>query len=109
MAVKRLPHGSAIPEGFQYCPGRVAIVTHRWRDPVEDKEFVGLSFLRRDGSHDPRPSVKHTIRGLALQGWRSASRDWVAWLRERESGIRAGRVVPMGKARKRDGTGKQKP
>ena len=58
---------------------RVAIVTHIWHDPVEDKEYVGLAYLRRNGSYG-KPTEKRTITGLARSGWRPASQDWVARL-----------------------------
>lgn len=59
---------------------RVAIVTHIWHDPVEDKEYVGLAYIRRDGSCG-KPTEKRTITGLARTGWRKAQLDWVARLR----------------------------
>ena len=60
-------------------PIRVAIVTHIWHDPVEDKEFVGIAYLRNNGSYG-KPTEKRTITGLARSGWREAKKDWVAML-----------------------------
>lgn len=71
-------------------PAQVAMVTHRWYDPVERKEYVALAPIRRDGTvGDPR--TKHTIRGLAQQGWRYAERDWLRYAQALE----AGEVVPL--------------
>lgn len=58
---------------------RVAVVTHIWFDPVDNKEYVALAYLKRDGSHG-RPKEKRTITGLARCGWRKASQDWIAYL-----------------------------
>lgn len=59
-------------------PPQIAMVTHIWDDPVEQKTFVGLALIRRDGTVG-RPTMKHTRRGLASNRWKPASRDWVAW------------------------------
>jgi len=56
---------------------RVAIVTHIWFDPVDAKEYVGLAYLRRDGTYG-KPTEKRTITGIARTGWRPAQRDWIA-------------------------------
>ncbi len=61
-------------------PVRVAIVTHIWHDPVEDKEFVGIAYLRAGGIYG-KPTEKRTIRGLANCGWRKAKIDWVSKLK----------------------------
>lgn len=71
---------------------RVAIVTHIWHDPVDDKEYVGLAYLRNDGSYG-KPTEKRTITGLARCGWRYAARDWVAFAQARHDA--GGTVVPM--------------
>ena len=63
---------------------RVAIVTHIWHDPVEDKTFAGLAYLRSDGSYG-KPVEKRTFRGLAMTGWRKASQDWIARLKAPEA------------------------
>ncbi len=55
---------------------RVAVVTDIWYDPVDRKEYVGLSYLKKDGTHD-RPTLKHTITGLARQGWKPARKNYV--------------------------------
>ena len=57
-------------------PYRVGIVTHIWEDPVEGKTFVGVAYIRRDGSYG-NPTVKRTITGLARAGWRRAQFDWI--------------------------------
>ena len=60
-------------------PVRVAIVTHVWFDPVDAKEYVGLAYLRKDGSYG-KPVEKRTITGLARCGWRKARQDWITVL-----------------------------
>ena len=60
--------------------GKVAIVTHVWHDPVDDKWYVALAYLLKDGSHR-KPALKHTITGLARAGWQYAQRDWVNYAR----------------------------
>lgn len=64
-------------------PIRVAIVTHIWHDPVDDKEYVGLAYIRRGGSYG-RPTEKRTITGLARCGWRKAEIDWLARIEAEE-------------------------
>ena len=73
-------------KGFSWYPGKtsdphmtiaVSIVTHIWFDPVDDKKYVGLSYLKADGSFG-KPTEKRTITGLARFGWRRASIDWVS-------------------------------
>jgi hypothetical protein len=54
----------------------VAMVTHIWDDPVEQKTYVGMAHIRRDGSVD-RPTMKHTKRGIGTNRWKPASRDWL--------------------------------
>ena len=73
-------------------PIRIAIVTHIWHDPVEDKEFVGLAYLRDDGSYG-KPTEKRTITGLARTGWRRAECDWIVRMKSmKEAG---GKVVSI--------------
>lgn len=55
----------------------VAVVTHIWFDPIDNKEYVALAYLRKDGSYG-KPVEKRTITGLARCGWEYASKDWVA-------------------------------
>ena len=45
----------------------VAIVTHIWFDPVDNKEYVGLAYLK-EGGHYGKPVEKRTITGLARCG-----------------------------------------
>ena len=60
---------------------RVAIVTHIWFDPVDNKEYAGIAYLKRDGSHG-KPTEKRTLTGLARCGWRKAQRDWIEHLQQ---------------------------
>lgn len=71
-------------------PARIAVVTHRWFDPVDRKEYIGIAPLRRDGTYGD-PKAKHTIQGLAQQGWRPATTDWI----QRCKAMEAGEVVPL--------------
>jgi hypothetical protein len=66
-------------------PVRVAIITHRWHDPVEDREYVALAPILRGGAVG-KPTLKHTIRGLAQAGWYPARRDWLAYARALDDG-----------------------
>ena len=75
---------------------QVAVVTDRWHDPVEQKDYIGIAVLRRGGEYG-RPTMKHTPRGLASNGWRPATRDWIAWAKDAAEGENAGKVVPMRK------------
>lgn len=77
---------------------RVSIATDIWFDPVEEKEFVGLAHLRSDGTYG-KPTEKRTIRGLAQCGYRSATRDWVEFLKQRAAAAEDGTIVPMFKRR----------
>ena len=52
-------------------------MTHIWFDPVDAKEYVGLAYIRRDGSYG-KPTEKRTLTGLARTGWRKAQKDWIA-------------------------------
>lgn len=72
----------------------IAVVTHRWLDPVEDKEYVGIADVLKGGVYG-KPNAKHTIRGLASQGWRPATRDWIAWAKERDAAVEQGKVVSL--------------
>lgn len=76
---------------------RVSIVTDIWFDPVERKTFIALSHLRSDGSYG-LPTEKRTIRGLAQCGYRTASRDWVSFLKDRASAD-PDKVIPFFKRR----------
>ncbi|MEM1344964.1 MAG: hypothetical protein AAGI34_10355 [Pseudomonadota bacterium] len=76
----------------------VAVVTHRWFDPVKDKEYVGLARIQADGSVG-MPTIKHTIRGLAQAGWYPAQRDWIAY----GQALKAGDVVPFNLKLRRHG------
>lgn len=66
-------------------PVRAAVVTHRWTDPVERKEYVGLAILKRGGEVG-EPTIKHTVRGLAQAGWYPARRDWLEYARALDAG-----------------------
>jgi hypothetical protein len=77
---------------------QIGVVTDRWFDPVDQKEYVGVAILRRGGVYG-HPTRKHTIRGLASNGWRPASRDWIAWAKERDEAVEVGKVVPLKKSR----------
>ena len=68
------PHHS----GLKGLSHEIAMVTHIWDDPVDRKTYVGLAYIRRDGTVGD-PAMKHTKRGLASNKWKPASRDWVAW------------------------------
>lgn len=59
---------------------RAAVITHIWYDPVDDKEYVGIAYIRRGGTYG-RPSEKRTITGIARSGWRKATTDWLAKLK----------------------------
>ena len=86
--------------GFNYCfergdrdperPVDVGVVTHRWTDHYERKEYVCLCRPLRGGSLS-NPFAKHTIKGLAQAGWIWARRDWIAYAKALE----AGEVVPL--------------
>ena len=75
---------------------QVAVVTDRWHDPVEGKDYVGIAMLRRGGVFG-KPTMKHTPRGLASNGWKPATRDWIAWAKEMDEGITVGKIVPLRK------------
>lgn len=66
-------------------PARVAVVTHRWHDPVECRDYVALAMILKGGKIT-EPKEKRTIRGLAQAGWRPASQDWLAYAAALESG-----------------------
>lgn len=74
----------------------IGIVTDRWFDPVDQKDYVGVAILRRGGVYGP-PTRKHSLRGLASNGWHPASRDWIAWAKELDSAVEVGKVVPLTK------------
>lgn len=76
-------------------PAQVAVVTHRWYDPIERREYVALASILRDGTVGD-PQIKHTIRGLAQQGWRYAERDWIRYAQA----LDAGEVVPIRRPKK---------
>lgn len=59
----------------------VAIVTNIFYDPVEDKEYVCLAMLRRNGTYG-KPTQKRTITGLAREGWKKADKDYIAMAKE---------------------------
>ena len=85
--------------GKEFDPDKVvevAVVTDRWYDPVDAKEYVGLAILRRGGVYG-KPTRKHTVRGLASNGWRPASRDWIAWAKATDGAIKDGLIIPMRK------------
>lgn len=71
---------------------RVAVVTHRWFDPVERKDYVAIAPILKSGAIG-EPREKRTIRGLAQAGWRPASQDWIF----RAQAVDAGLVVPLGR------------
>lgn len=56
---------------------QVSIVTHIWFDPVDNKEYVALASLKRDGSYG-KPTEKRTLTGLARTGWKKARKDYIA-------------------------------
>jgi hypothetical protein len=64
---------------------KVAVVTHRWHDPVEKKDYVALAMILKGGAIT-EPKEKRTIRGLAQAGWRPASQDWMAYAKALEAG-----------------------
>lgn len=74
---------------------RVAVVTHRWHDPVERKDYVALAYIMKGGAIT-EPKEKRTIRGLAQAGWRPACQDWIAWAQACE----APEVVPLRRRKK---------
>lgn len=71
-------------------PARVAVVTHRWHDPVDRKDYVALAMILKGGAIT-EPKEKRTIRGLAQAGWRPASQDWIAYAQAME----AGEIIPL--------------
>ena len=73
---------------------QIAVVTDRWHDPVDGKDYVGIAILKRGGIYG-KPTRKHTPRGLASNGWKPASRDWIAWAKDRDDAVEIGKVVPM--------------
>ena len=73
---------------------RVALVTHIWFDPVEAKEYVGIAYLRNDGSYG-KPTEKRTLTGLARTGWRPAGKDWIAFLAARHQAKTDGQIVDL--------------
>ena len=77
-------------------PVRAAVITHRWHDTVDDKEYLGLAIIPRGGEVG-KPTIKHTIRGLASAGWRPATTDWIAYAKA----IEAGEVVSIWKDRRK--------
>ena len=83
--------------GADYDPDavyRVAIVTHIWFDPVEAKEYVGIAYLRNDGSYG-KPTEKRTLTGLARTGWRLAGKDWLAFLNARRAAEADGKIINL--------------
>ena len=76
-------------------PVRVAVVTHRWHDPVERKDYVALAMILKNGEIT-EPKEKRAIRGLAQAGWRPASQDWIVWARA----VDAGEVVHLARRKK---------
>lgn len=66
-------------------PVQVAVITHRWHDPVEGRDYVALGGILRGGEVGP-PRIKHTIRGLAQNGWYPARRDWVEYAKALDAG-----------------------
>jgi len=73
---------------------QVGIVTDRWYDPVDAKEYVGVAILRKGGVYG-KPTRKHTIRGLASNGWRPAQKDWIAWGKEKNAAVNGGKIIPL--------------
>ena len=71
-------------------PADVAMVTHRWHDHYEGKDYVCLARIHKGGGLS-KPIAKHTIRGLAQAGWMPARRDWMVYARALE----AGEIVPL--------------
>lgn len=71
-------------------PADAAVVTHRWHDPYEGKDYVCLCRPLRGGSLSA-PFAKHTIKGLAQAGWMLARRDWLAYA----VALEAGEVIPL--------------
>lgn len=87
------------PDG--YDPNQivqVGIVTDRWYDPVDAKEYVGVSILRKGGEYG-KPTRKHTIRGLASNGWQPATKDWIAWATEMDAAVNGGQIIPINKTK----------
>lgn len=64
---------------------KIAVVTHRWHDPVEKKDYVALAMIRKGGVIT-EPTEKRSIRGLAQAGWRPAQQDWIEWAKSVEEG-----------------------
>ena len=71
-------------------PVQAVIVTHRWTDPYEQKEYVCLCRILMGGKIS-QPYAKHTIKGLAQAGWIPARRDWLAYA----AALEAGEVVSI--------------
>lgn len=71
-------------------PINCAVVTHRWHDPYEGKEYVCICRILRSGEIG-KPLAKHTIKGLAQAGWIPARRDWLIYAKS----LQAGEVVPI--------------
>jgi hypothetical protein len=73
---------------------QIAVVTDRWHDPVEGTDYVGIALLKRGGVYG-KPTRKHTPRGLASNGWKPATRDWIQWAVDMEAGQDIGKVVSL--------------
>lgn len=76
-------------------PVMVVVVTHRWYDPHDDKEYVGISTVKKDGSFRERPDYKHTLTGLAQQGYYLADKDYIGHAKAIETAKENKQVVSI--------------
>lgn len=100
-----LPHGRSFWAAYERQQGKstdpdrpvaVMVVTHRWFDPYERKEYVALASMRSDGTWDAdKPMEKWTITGLARNGYRYATRDWRAFVQECREAEKSGKLVKL--------------
>lgn len=77
----------------------VWIVTARWYDPFDEKDYVCIERMKKDGEPLRHTKRKHTITGLAQQGYYFASKDWQAHTRAVEAGKNNGNIVSLHAAR----------
>lgn len=73
----------------------VWIVTARWYDPFDEKDYVCIERMSKAGQPVRHTKRKHTITGLAQQGYYFASKDWVAHTQAVENGKSTGTVVSL--------------
>lgn len=81
------------------------LVTDLWFDPVagQDDETAGrmVAIVRLGHDGEPRGhKERHTLRGLASQGFQYADRDYIAFCKARKAGMEAGDVVGIGAGRR---------